>query len=457
MSKGYTKLLLCKKPLICMFVKDMTKHNALNKNLKWLGLGNIVQIGLSSLYFIFLGILLSVEDFGLYSFAVGLVGVINILLEVRLQDVASKYFWNLNQNLTPIQTQALSKDLSGLYMFDLVLKTMLPCSMPIFVLVYSSYSQLPGNIFISLLIFALGFYFMKVGSQLNLAILRILEKPELLVGSVVFELVIRLILLSAVYLSGNLTFEASLAIFCITGILLNLIQFIFVHILLKKKRILLRLLKLADIKTILKRYRNLLVVNYGVSLSSLMNQDLDVAILPFVMGVEKIAVYKMSKNFAGLIWKLIDPVNLIFLPRASMLMEKKDFKNLKALTIKMMLISFFGALAVNLVLGFIFLIGGSHIESLGYLGLVPVFSVMAVFITICSPLSIGHSLLIVQDKAKLTVYAALVSTISGTIALVFLTKSLGIIGAAIAWGSSLSVVVLAPGMYGYYLLRRRIT
>ena len=425
------------------------------KNIKWLGAGNIIQVGLSAVYFLLLAAFLSVNDFGFYSVIVGLAGLVGMLTEVRLQDVVSKNFWPLSEELEPNQKQTLSKDIVSLYTFDFLVKLILPCAIPVVIYFYSKHSELPDSSYLSFGIVFTSFYFMKVGSQINIAILRIFERPKLLAGSVVIELLVRLSLISIIYSIGHLSLEAVIIIFCVTGILLNMVQFFWVYRLLKKKEIFLKYTGIRDLKLSLKKFKNLMIVNYGVSLSHLMNHDLDIAILPFVTSVEKIAVYKMAKNVAGLAWKLVDPINLVFLPKASMLMDRQEYRRLKELTIKSMFISFLVVLIANVGLSLILFISASKIESLGYLGLFSLFSVMAIAVTICSLLSIGHSLLIVQDKAKLTVYAAIVSTISGTITLVFLTEYLGIIGAAIAWSSSLVIVILGPGIYAYRLLGRR--
>ncbi len=433
----------------------MFKDRNFIKNIKWLAAGNIIQMGLSAAYLLLLAIFLSVNDFGFYSVIVGVAGLVSMLTEVRLQDVASKHFWPLSEELESNQKQSLSKDIVSLYTFDLLVKLILPCAIPVVIFFYSKYSELTVSSYLPLYIFFISFYFMKVGSQLNFAILRIFERPELIVGSMVLELVVRLSLISIIYSIGYLSLEAVIIVFCVTGIWLNMVQFQWVYRLLKKNEFYLKYTGITDLKISIKKFKKLMILNNGVSLTALMNNDLDVSILPFVVSLEKIALYKMAKNVAGLAWKLADPISLVFLPKASMLMDRQEYRSLKELTIKVMLISFSVVLIANVGLSVVLFVGGSKIESLGYPGLVPVFSVMAIAITICSPLAIGHSLLIAQDKAELTVYAAAVSTISGTICLIFLTKSLGLIGAAIAWGSSLAVVILVPGIYAYRLLGTR--
>lgn len=432
----------------------MDDKNAINKNLKWLGAGNICQIGLSTIYFFALGFLLSVADFGAYSVIIGLVSIVSLFIELRMQDVASKYLCDLNQDLTLERKDVLSTDIAALYLIEGILKFLLLIVSPVILYFYSIYSNLPDNSYIPLMIASVGFFFMKAGSQLNLALLRLFERPEWLVGGVCLELLIRLFLIAALYITGNLTLISVICIFCLTGIILNLSLFFINYYLLKREGIFLGFARFEKIRAVSKKYKTLMITNYWISLSSLMNQDLDVSLLPFVISIEKIAVYKMAKNAAILVWKLIDPLSLVFLPKASLLASEKRFGELVVLARKMMSISFLLTLFSSFCLNLIIYFFQQEITTFGYAGLDSLVIVLTIAITLCSPLAIGHALLISQDKAKLTVYASILSSILGSFLLLTLPIYLDILGAAIAWGLSLALVILLPGAYSFSVLRR---
>src|SRR5438034_8496864 len=75
-----------------------TRSSAFRRNVRWQLVGTASQVLLSALVLLLIGRQLGANGFGEFSIIMGFVTVANLLMEPRMQDVASRQFWNLDRD-----------------------------------------------------------------------------------------------------------------------------------------------------------------------------------------------------------------------------------------------------------------------------------------------------------------------------------------------------------------------
>jgi O-antigen/teichoic acid export membrane protein len=414
------------------------------RNIIWQLVGNGGQALLGGIILVLMGRMLGAHDFGVFAIVMSLVYVANGLFEPRMQDVAAKQFWDLDSGAVEHHVP---------YFLDLLIVEAIAKLVPCVALILLSpllvsFNNLEGNGAI-IPAAAVGFYLAKLGNGLALGTLRILGRSDLSSSALIGEQLLRLVLMIAILIFDQLTALNGIIVLCVAGIVANTAQWWMVQRQFRRVSLDIEGWTLAEALTRLRGNRRLLLSNMGLSISDLMNKDLDVTIISPLMSPATVGVYKMAKNIVILAWKAIDPVYLALMPEVNRLVARQQFDALIVLLGKIIVRMFAlavvlsAALAIGVwVLGEI-VFGESFSEMRYYVPL------MSIAILIGSPLIWAHPVLVALNRADAAVYGSLGAAAVGAGFLFLLTPVLGPYGAIVGWMVTFSLTFLLTAIAAY--------
>lgn len=400
---------------------------AFRSNIVWQLVGNGGQAIIGGVILVLMGRALGVYDFGVFAIVMGLVYVANGLFEPRIQDVAAKQFWDVESDETGRHAP---------YFVDLFLLEAAAKMLPSIGLVLASpflanFNKIGDLAIIPLA--ALGYYVGKLGNGLAIGTLRVLGRSDLSSLCLIVEQALRLAIMLAIVAAGHLTAFNAVLTLCVAAIIANTLQWWLVRRQLTRVKIDLNGWRFSEAGARLRENRRLIISNISLSISDLMNKDLDVTIISPMMSPAAVGIYKMAKNIVILAWKVVDPVYLALMPEVNRLAAQRDFAALTGLIRRTSVWLF--ALAVFLSVGVgvgVWLFGGMVLGQ-GFADIYRYVWVMLIGILIASPLIWGHAVLVALNRADAVVYGILAAAILGIGVLFLLTPILGLYGVICGW------------------------
>lgn len=434
--------------------KPQRKSKSFRNNVTWQLVGSVSQALLGGLVLLLMGRELKATGFGVFSIVMAIVYLANALIEPRMQDVAAKQFWNM-------QSEDADRQLHGAHFIDLlgleVLGKMLPCLAIIALATpLASVSQLPPGGAALLSIAAVGVYFSKLGYGLALGVLRVLGRSDLFAVCTTTELMLRLGMLIALMQFTQLSVIACVVIVAISGILSNILQWTFVVRQFGSVGLNVTGWTLTAALGRLRQNRKLLLSNLGMSVTDLMNKDLDVTLIAPLVPAGQVGIYKMAKNIVLLAWRAVDPFYIALMPEISRLVSLGDFGKLK----RLMAITSAALLALALALS-----AGTY-GSLLFFGdavLGPAFAEtthlipwMLVGIVLSAPLVWGHPLSVALNRAEVAFFGSLLGSIVGLVAFLVLVPVYGVRGASLAWAASFSLTFVSIAVVSFARLQQQV-
>lgn len=423
------------------------------RNLRWLNIGNVIQIGLSGCYTILLAVTLPIEEFGYYSIILGACLVVNSFLDPQLHVIGSKYLWGLMEVDGKDHRNELSKQIGALYNFEMLLKLYPLLLIPLVVWFYTEYADFEES-YAAIFVVSLGaYYFLKVGSGLTQSVLRNTNRPDIIVFGLVIELVVRITICLFLTAYNLFSLQAACAVFFATGIALNGIQFVYVHRLLGKMGISLGFCGLTEIRDGLKKSQSMIKMNFVMSWADLMSKDLDVIILPFIGTISDVSIYKLAKTISTLVWKVMDPIHLALMPEAARWIEQKEYTKLTLAIKKIMIFAPIICFALAVCLQLVLFMFRDAVSNYGYAGIERLVLVMSLAICISSFFIYAYPCLVAFNRLIVALYISFFTSILGVILLFILTNNFGVFGTALAWGTAFGLNVVAMGIYVHWKLR----
>lgn len=404
------------------------------RNVTWQFVGSASQAALSGIALLVLGRQLEAEGFGQYSIIVGFVYVANLLMEPRMQDVASKQLWSLGHESQ--KDEENGREFMDFLVFEAVVK-LLPCvALVLLSGVLTAMAGLPSGSQALLIVAAIGTYFAKLGYGLSAGVLRILGRSDQFTLCNSGELALRLALMLAIVQFSDLTVANSIFALCAGGIAANFLQLGMAIRYIPALRAAVREWGPAASMRRLSHHRRLLLSNVGLSATDLMGKDLDVTILSSLVPAAEIGVYKMAKNIALLAWRAVDPFFLALMPELSRRVQTKDYAGTRLLLRRSSIGLAILAVTLSAIVYLTLVLWGGAILGDAFASIPQTISWMLVGVIVCAPLVWGHPLAVALNRADLAFTGSVISLVVGLSAFAIFVSMLGIRGAAISWSLS---------------------
>lgn len=402
---------------------------AFRRNIRWQFLGTASQAVLGGLLLLLLGRYLSASSFGIYTIVLGYIYVAGALFEPRLQDIAIRQFWDVDEGPGPPHAQAFI----DLLAFESIGKA-LPCiSLVVLAPVLTHWGKLPEGSATLIAAAAIGVYLSRLGNGLATGLLRVRGRTDINALCTTVELSLRLLLTLLLVATGAMSVEGCIAVQCLTGFVVSAIQL----------RIAARSLSVdgsawhqwnpAGALQRLDSHRRLILSSLALSVSDLMNKDLDVTLIAPMVAADQVGVYKMAKSIVMLTWRAVDPFYIALMPEINRLVASASraalHRLLRRSTVGLLGLAT-GLSAVSF--GLVVLFGDSVLGPSfgGIRGLMPW---MLVGVVGGAALVWGHPLSVALNRPDIAFLGSLLSSLVGMAAFLFLVPELGLQGAGLAW------------------------
>jgi O-antigen/teichoic acid export membrane protein len=418
------------------------------RNVRWQFAGSAAQAVLGGVLLLLIGRHLSAASFGVFSIVFGYVYVANALFEPRVQDLTARRFWRLQADAP--QKQAFA----DLLVFE-VLGKALPCiglvsAAPLL----AGWGGLaPGS---AMLIAgaAIGIYVSRLGSGLAVGVLRVYGRSDLNALFASGELLLRLVLVIAFISADGLTVAAWIAIQCTTGFIANTLQLRAAAARLGVDAATWRPWRPAAAWARLGTQRRLILSSLGLSVSDLMNKDLDVTLIAPLVPAEQVGVYKMAKSIVLIAWRAVDPFTLSLMPEVNRLVASGERATLDRLLRR----SAFGLLLLAVLLSAgafaLVLLFGPAVLGHSFAGVPAMMPTMFVGVVFGAALVWGHPLCVALDRAELAFAGSLFGSAVGLLAFLALVPLYGLSGAGIAWSLAFLLNFVFTAAAAQWLWRR---
>lgn len=186
--------------------------------------------------------------------------------------------------------------------------------------------------------------------------------------------------------------------------------------------------------------RKYILHNYLTYLYALPGRDLDINLLAIFAPLEAVGVYRMAKNFVGLLWTATDPIHLVLYPEYARLWSQQAWQNLSTFTRRLIVLLAMAAIALfaiscAIVPPVIVFFAGRQFAPSGML-----FIFMATSILFWLPQKWLPPLLLAAGRADINMKAAFGSGLLGIGIYWFLGHRYGTVG--IAWSYSINLTLL---------------
>lgn len=430
------------------------QHPAFRRNVKWQFIGSAGQAILGGFLLLLMGKELGAIGFGQFSIIMGFVYVANFFFEPRMQDVAAKQF-------TEFDSDDATKLKYSHYLVDLFavesIGKLLPCvSLVLLAPLLTEIGNLPSEHANLIIIASLGIYLARIGNGLSIGILRVLGRSDLYAFCVTGEQGLRLLLTLALVWNSEVTVIGCIVVLCFSGIVSNTVQWILVAKHFQGNGNPLKLWNRSAAFARLRENQRLLFSNLGLSISDLMNKDLDITLIAPLLGADQVGIYKMTKSIVTLTWRAVDPFYLALMPELVRLMSRDDFAGVKQV-LKWSLIGLLG-LAVSLAF-----FSYEFMAFFGHLILGPEFSEvpslmlwMLIGIVISAPLVWGHPLSVALHRPDVAFAGSLLGSVVGLIAFQVWTQRFGMYGAGLSWSLTFMTNFVATSSMSYAIFCGRL-
>lgn len=442
--------------------KDFYKHR-FTQNIKWQFIANGSQALLGGAYLLILGRSLGAEDFGIFSVITALVSVTCLACDLRLQDVVTKNFCNLENKILSTEDTKYIDEQKNLQIIDLFILEIISRLIPVVaVIIFYPYlakiTHIPYHDNNTLIVLtAGGFLLSKAGNGVSIGLLRVLGRTDLIALCISADWGMRLfVTIAVIFLSDQLSILQVLWVALVIGGGINVTQIFIAYCEFNKQVAQLSFknwsLRLA--RKHLCENRRLILSNFGISMSDLMAKDLDIVIISSFVPPDKVGLYKMAKSFTQIIWRTIDPIYLAIMPEIQRLWITNEHLKLKSLLIKtsyrlILLSVLLITIAYGSAWGF-----SERILGADYTQIPSLMLLMSIWIIFCAPLIWGHPLAVAINKPEIAFIGGLLGSIVGIVLFSVLTPLMSLTGAALSWIATLVTLFAFTAIWSYFYFHK---
>lgn len=430
------------------------KISAFRRNVGWQFIGSAIQALLGGVFFLLIGSKLGASQFGVYSIIMGLVYTANQLFEPRIQDAAARQFWNFEMDSSSRKYQINSFiDLFAIEVVTKIVPLIFLLLLPSAVL---SIMNLSSDNLETIAIAAIGFFFTKFGYGLSIGMLRIQGRSDLITLCTTGELIARLVLVCALIEFDKLSVFTCILLIGISGTLFTLIQWLIVIKLIGKISV--EVLQWTPAQALHRQRCNqkLIFSNFGLSVTDVMNKDLDLLLISTSLSPSQVGVYKMAKNITMLAWRAIDPIYIAMMPEICRLVALKRWDEINRLLAKTSI--GLSILTVTLCFTSFFLVYvfGDYFLGLTFTDVSGLMAYMLFGVVISAPLIWGHPLSVALNKPEIAFKGSAIASVVGLVAFAILVRTNGILGVGLAWAMSFMISFVFTALVSYTALRETL-
>lgn len=412
---------------------------ALARGLAWQYVGNFGSALLSGGFLLLIGRRLGVTEFGLYSVCVAAATIAFSLSEMRLQEVTIKF---LAEYRSRQDAESAAAFIKLTYVFDLALRLvafLIVVGLDSWINVHLAKST--GSAYFIVLA-AAGFLLGRAGSTPALGVLRIGNRFDLHAQALLAEGTTKFL----VYGILDFIWGPSIQIALIAALLGPLVSNVMIQV--GAMRVVLKWalpIGSASVLAMRTRTRELLkfvLSSYSISLFDVVVREFDTAIVAWYLSLADVGLYRMAKSFALLIWKAGDPIFFVVMPEFAKLWSEGRGAELKQLVQRLTRLL---ALMAIIILPAAYLLMPAVVRAIlgaQYLSILQIFPIASWWIVVSLPLIWTHPLAYAIGRPQLQLIANVFGNLIGLGLLIALTRSFGVVGAAMGLSCSYAATFL---------------
>lgn len=411
-------------------------------SLRWQFFSNTAQGLFGGLYLVYLGRVLGVTQFGIFSLATSLVAIAFMFVELRLHEVVIRFICPWESTFQP---EIAGIRFADLLCLDVVLRALSLLGIVGLLPLIGKFIFVTAPPLDVLLACAAMHFFAKAGNSSAIGLIRVMDRFDAAAKLVAMEWFLKLVTLVILSQLVQPTIVEVVVLAGVIGLFSNVIVIALATKIWNNRysgtiRICFHGMWRRIVET--RRY---IFSNLGISLSDSLVRDLDVVITGAFLRVELVGIYKMSKNVVSMMWRVVDPFFLVLMPELRKMRAENKIENLIIFIKKVATLLFvisLGMFAITWV-GLAFF--GSWIFGSDFSAISTIFPYMAVWVIFSAPLIWAHPLASAAGHPEIILLGTFIANFVGLILFVPLVYSIGITGAGIGWSltSTLAFVLTA--------------
>jgi O-antigen/teichoic acid export membrane protein len=421
----------------------MLGENA-GRQLKWQYFLNIGIGVLGAIYILALGRLLGVSDFGIYTLCLAVPTVTLNLADARLQE-CMLYFRANHPNRRAYADTAVS-----LFCYDVGIRAVAAIASIFVALALTYFGYL--HLYLDYVLWSAAAVFAtKAMSTPAMGVLRGEGELDYFSKAQVADWSVRLLALVILTYSDSLSITTALFSQLLSGGFFNFL------IIRRAHKIVFGPLKIkfrqgwAGISSLIRTNRRLIFGSQTISAMDCVVKELDVLICGVFLSSAQIGIYKMAKNFAGIVWRLADPVYILILPRLAALHAAGDLARLNILTKTAAMGLFVTGMFLYVVSVAVMTLIGPLILGPEYLPTIKLFPIASFWIMLTLPLIWTHSMSLAAGRPDIQMWGGAIGNGLGAMAITAGAAGAGVYGAT--WG--LNAAYFLPFLFSFIFLRRK--
>lgn len=423
---------------------EKTLGEGIIKTAKWQYVLNIGVGIFGAIFLLVLGKSLGSHDFGVFAINLAIPTVAFGVFDARLQECVLYFFANRNETL------GLERILRSIYLFDLISKCV-AFSFSILVGYFLSIYGFSGANLFYITLASLTIIGAKLWNAPAAGVLRATGKLELYSKALLADWILRALILCIVIATGYLSISVAFLLQIPPAMLCNALA---VRQAMNRSS---RIPKVSlhqqyrDMVQTIIRYKRLIFSSQAINIADIVVKDLDIIICSTVLNSSSIGIYKMTKSFVAVSWRLVDPIIILILPRIASLYASGDKQKIKSVLNHLILALFAAACFLYFTSSAFLLLAGEKFVGPEYIASFALYPYAAAWIIIALPLSWTHPMSVAAGKPDIQMIGGLIGNAFGLLAIWLGVTNLGLIGAA----SGLSLAYCLPFIFAFIILRRK--
>lgn len=416
------------------------------RNLRWQYVATFGTALLGGLYLILVGRVLGVREFGVYSLCLSVATLISNFVDLRLQEVAIRFLSHPEGEHGEERAQTT---LLSLFAYDAVARSVAAIATLAAAPLLARTILHDASAFSYIALAAAAVFFSKVGNMPAAGVLRVADRFEwtawltltdwsgrlvvTAVAAVVFGLSIPLILLLALIVSGTIN--------------LATIWFSLTAWRLRHPRRYGWRVSLGN-----RELWKFIGSCYGISICDNAAKEFDTTLVGGLLNVEAAGIYRMTKSFVYLVWRIGDPIFLVVMPEFTRLLRQSRDELLHFLR------RLTASLAVATLAIYVISVALMPLVVRLFLGakfaaVATVYPIMLSFVLIALPTVWSHALLAAAGRPDIQLRANVLGNLILVVAMYALASRFGVYGAAAGWSLGLAATFVLSFVF---LWRARI-
>lgn len=411
-------------------------------SLRWQFFSNTAQGLFGGLYLIYLGRVLGVTQFGIFSLATSLVAIAFLFVELRLHEVVIRFICPWDNTFQP---EIAGIRFADLLCLDVVLRALSLSGIVVLLPLIGKFIFAiapPSDV---LLACAVMHFLAKAGNSSAIGLIRVMDRFDAAAKLVAMEWFLKLVSLAILCQFIQPTVVQAVVLAGIIGLLSNVIVMALAYKFWNDRYSGTIRISFHGMWNRIVETRRYIFSNLGISLSDFLVRDLDVAITGVFVSVESVGIYKMSKNVVSMMWRVVDPFFLVLMPELRKMRAENKIEALNIFIKKVATLLFVVSLGMFLITWVSLAFFGSRIFGSDFSAIPTIFPYMAVWVIFSAPLIWAHPLASAAGHPEVLLLGTSIANFIGLVLFVPLVYSLGVTGAGIGWSltSTLAFVLTA--------------